>query len=47
MQRALLAACFLLLACPAIAADHLVKVHSRPNASISYWMMERPGAKAT
>lgn len=32
---------------PARAADHLVKVDSRPGASIGYWMMERPDAKAT
>jgi len=47
MRRA--AALFLALALgPGVrAADHLVKVDSRPGASISYWMMERPGARAT
>src|SRR6185503_6733837 len=47
MRRAFLACCLLPVAFVVLAADHLVKVDSRPNASISYWMMERPGAKAT
>lgn len=47
MLRAFFAFAFLLIGPAAHAADHLVKVDSRPGASISYWMMERPGAKAT
>ncbi|HUL97426.1 MAG TPA: hypothetical protein VLT89_15550 [Usitatibacter sp.] len=46
MLRALL----LLLAlgtCAAQAADRLVAIETRPGVKVSYWWMERPGAKAT
>jgi pimeloyl-ACP methyl ester carboxylesterase len=46
-MRALLACCLLPVAWAALGADHLVHIQSRPTASISYWMMERPDAKAT
>lgn len=38
----------LLLACaPALGADRLVQVDTRPGVKLGYWWMERPGATAT
>jgi predicted alpha/beta-hydrolase family hydrolase len=46
MRRALLA--FVLTAVlPALAADHLVTIATRPGVKLGYWQMERPGATAT
>src|SRR6185312_8215825 len=47
MARAFLLAVSLVLATAAGAADRLLKIESRPGVTISYWMMERPDAKAT
>src|ERR1700758_4226445 len=48
MRRLVLAfLSFFALVSAARAEDRLVSVPSRPHVTISYWMMERPGAKAT
>jgi hypothetical protein len=37
-----------LLACvPALGADHLVTVETRPGVTVGYWLMQRPGAPLT
>jgi len=45
--RALLLVLFLAFGSAALAADRLLTMETRPGVSISYWMMERPDAKAT
>lgn len=37
----------LALASPALAADRLVAIDTRPGVRVGYWLMERPGAAAT
>lgn len=47
MFRALAFLSLLALGLAATAADRLLTLASRPGVTIGYWMMERPGAKAT
>ncbi|HXZ49946.1 MAG TPA: hypothetical protein VEG27_13065 [Usitatibacter sp.] len=44
--RAALALAAVLAGAPALAADHLVRIETRPGVHVSYWMMARPGASA-
>ena len=47
MSRWLFPLLLLAVGFAARAEDHLVSLESRPGVKISYWMMERPDAKAT
>lgn len=47
MRRRLLVSFLALAAATGMAADRLVKLPTRPGVTVSYWMMERPGATAT
>lgn len=42
-----LALAALLLCAGASAADHFIRIDTRPGVRVGYWMMERPGASAT